>query len=380
MIEQFPEQARYEKIMDSVRSFFIKENISSFPIDPFEIIRKNKWGLMTYSEIAEDTGLSIEMVVKGCQSEDGYIIRDNDNYCIAYNDTITTPGRIRFTLMHEIGHIYLNHLVDFNETMLKRSRLTRSKYEILEREAHAFARNSLAPAILTNVIIARNPADVKYSLMSHFGITYSAAKTRLEFLRWDLKWASKYLTFYYSKFNDFLHKLAYGYHCFRCRFSFKSENAKFCPICGNGLLSKTWSDSRVIYDGYELDENGRALTCPRCGNEELDYEGDYCKICGVYLVNKCTNVIYYSNGDIQWECGTIAEGNARYCVNCGHQTSYFQQGLLKPWNEARVTSYKVNNESDNPFKPANEVAASKEEHPFADVDKPIDINNDDLPF
>ncbi len=63
------------------------------------------------------------------------------------NDTIRSQGRIRFTLMHEIAHILLTHLIDFNETILIRNALTKSKYKILENESNAFARNVLIPAI-----------------------------------------------------------------------------------------------------------------------------------------------------------------------------------------------------------------------------------------
>src|SRR5690606_10624217 len=135
----FPKSTRYDLIMKVVYNFFVSENITTFPINPFEIIKKNKWGLMTYSEIAMENDMSIKEVIKACQSEDGYVIKDNDNYTIAYNDTIDNFGRIRFTLMHEIGHIKLNHLIEFEETILNRGKLTKSKYKILEREAHAFA-------------------------------------------------------------------------------------------------------------------------------------------------------------------------------------------------------------------------------------------------
>ncbi|HZK24080.1 MAG TPA: hypothetical protein VFC74_01695, partial [Oscillospiraceae bacterium] len=34
------------------------------------------------------------------------------------------------------------------------------------------------------------------------------------------------------------------------------------------------------------DKDGRPSVCPRCSNEELN--GEYCKICGTYIVNKCS--------------------------------------------------------------------------------------------
>lgn len=369
---KFPTQTRYRKIMKAVYDFFIKEGIKNFPIDPFKIIKMNKWGLITYSELGEKHGMSVEMIIKAFQSEDGYIIRDNDNYTISYNDTITNPGRIRFTLMHEIGHIYLNHLVDFKETMLRRSKLTRSKYEILEREAHAFARNTLAPPVIVNRIKANRPTIIKDILMSYFKITHHAARTRLDFLKWDSIWAIQYSFFYVNHFKDFIHKVIHELYCFKCGHTFESKDAKFCPICGNNHLAKSLGDDGMIYDGYELDENGRALTCPRCRNEELDYNGDYCKVCGVYLVNKCTNETYDDFGNVDWRCDTIAKGNARYCMECGKETTYFDQKLLRPWK----VIFQEQKEIEEIIGTEEEVAASKENN----NGKPINISDDDLPF
>lgn len=120
----FPRTARYNKVMVHVNNLFIQEDIKTFPIDPFQIIENNKWGLVTYSELAWEKGVLVEDIIEAFQSEDGYTIYDGTNYTIAYNNTIKNRGRIRFTLMHEIGHIYMNHLVDFEETILMRNTLT----------------------------------------------------------------------------------------------------------------------------------------------------------------------------------------------------------------------------------------------------------------
>lgn len=87
----------------------------------------------------------------------------------------------------------------------------------------------------------------------------------------------------------------------------------------------------MIYDdGYELDEKGRALICPRCGNEQMAGNGRYCRICSSNLVNRCIN-----DGDSYDSCGKIAPGNARYCEYCGCETTFFKDELLKPWKEAK---------------------------------------------
>ena len=99
----------------------------------------------------------------------------------------------------------------------------------------------------------------------------------------------------------------------------------------------------MIYDdGYKLDRDGRATICPRCENQEIE-EGDYCKICGAYLINKCTNE---DNG--YESCGRIADGNARFCIYCGCDTTFYRNGLLKPWGEF------LSQENDNEAAAVNE--------------------------
>ncbi len=86
------------------------------------------------------------------------------------------------------------------------------------------------------------------------------------------------------------------------------------------------------YTGYELDENGRAIICPRCENEEIN-GGEYCKICGISIINKCTRKEFDWNGNLEFECNEIAEGNARYCIHCGGETAFLVNNLLQPWDE-----------------------------------------------
>lgn len=81
-------------------------------------------------------------------------------------------------------------------------------------------------------------------------------------------------------------------------------------------------------DIYILDDSGRPKECPICKNEDL-LEGEFCKICGSPIINRCTNIADNPYDD---SCGIFADGNARYCIQCGHPTSYFSTGMLQPWN------------------------------------------------
>lgn len=335
-----PRSARYDKIMDSVNNFFLREKISSFPIDPFEIIKKNNWGLVSYSQLAEEHGVTIDNIIKAFQSKDGYVMLDSHNYTIAYNDTVEYKGRIRFTLMHEIGHIELNHLKDFDETILRRSQLTKSEYEILEREAHAFARNTLAPAVVIETIEAYQENRLSISeIRNNFFITKGAAEIRVNMFEWDLKHSSKYRHNLVDNFKNYFNDLIYGKQCIECKHYFAIRESSFCPICISQRHSKkTRGNFNMIYEGVNVDNKSRAIVCPKCENEELNYEANLCKICNVELVNKCANTFEYNNFSeeeyIEKEsCETLLPGNARYCYKCGNESTYYQNNFLRAWNQ-----------------------------------------------
>ncbi|MCM3594179.1 ImmA/IrrE family metallo-endopeptidase [Metabacillus idriensis] len=181
---RIPRKPRYRNVHTAVREFLETENIDRFPIDPFHIIAMNGWNLTSYSALAEMNNLSIKDVIIGFQSMDGYVtFSPMDGYSIAYNDQIGSEGRIRFTLMHEVGHIYMKHLIDFEQTLLRRSKLNHNEYTVLEEEANVFARNALAPALVVKGLECREVKDLK----EMFILSNKAADVRLNSLENDLK-------------------------------------------------------------------------------------------------------------------------------------------------------------------------------------------------
>ncbi|HZG81580.1 MAG TPA: ImmA/IrrE family metallo-endopeptidase [Brevibacillus sp.] len=261
----FPNSARYGWVIKLVHKFLLENNISSFPVDPFKIIEANKWGLITFTELATEHNVSIAEVIEAFQSEDGYTMYDGSGYTIAYNDTIGSPGRIRFTLMHEIGHIYLKHLVDFEETILRRSTLTERKYKVLENETNCFARNVLAPAPIVNRLKLRSAID----LVHHFHVTEAAARTRLDLLKRDSIFTINFALSLINQFRKYLHIVANSKYCYCCKYHFLHETAVYCPICGSRKLSKRKGFEIMNYSGIKVDENYRAIQCPTCENENV---------------------------------------------------------------------------------------------------------------
>ena len=123
------EYSRYEEIKEVVAKTLQLGQVSELPICPYTLADSLGIKQITYSSLSEEKKAACFEL-----SDEGFIL-DNDIY---YND-LMYEKRTRFTLMHEIGHIMLDHRVES---------------DIAEKEANFFAKYILAPPIL---ILAHDP-------------------------------------------------------------------------------------------------------------------------------------------------------------------------------------------------------------------------------
>lgn len=307
-----PKYARYDYCIQKANEFLLKENISFFPFDSDPIILKNKWARKKYTSLALENNCTLNDVIEAFGSEDAYSIFNGRNYTISYNDK-QQPKRIYFTKLHEIGHIYLNHFCEFEETRLNRSNISNSQYKVLENEANCFARNVLAPAFLVKSLNLNTISKIA----DYFKITLSAAKARLDLLEYDYKYIvnsnDKILFNLCKKFNL---KIS----CSNCNHNFLYNNSiNYCPICGTNNFK--YGDDIMMYSQIELNEYNKTKICPMCENELTNIKGEYCQICGLNITNKCSN----------WNCQELLSGSARYCNYCGAESTFLQDGILKNW-------------------------------------------------
>lgn len=125
----------------------VKYSDGKLPINPFNIISKIKnIKLMTYSEFAKSlqnkqAELSIEEIKCQFESDRGFLKKKGKKYILAYNE-LDPPWVIKWTLFHELGHYFLDHLTE-NYSLLF---CDGQRYaEIKEKEANYFAKHCSCP-------------------------------------------------------------------------------------------------------------------------------------------------------------------------------------------------------------------------------------------
>jgi len=284
----------------------------------------------SYTKFSIQTGLTIEDICDYFESDLGACAYDHkrERYIIYYNDTKMNTGLTRFTIAHELGHIFLQHHRKADTDIMLRKGISAGAYKRFENEANCFARNFLSPQPL---VISLADASNCYSITEvseAFNISYDAATARINFLSVDGYRIQPEHKVYFGQYN-----LLYGYYCMNCK-SAEAGHSQYCKICGEENSVFVKGVDRLIYgDGVELDENMKVLKCPLCDNEDFSENAEHCKICGTKVYNYCLGQeIYDYNGNFDDRIYHKNPSNARFCETCGNKTEFFQNKLLKPWD------------------------------------------------
>lgn len=161
-----PKDPRFEDVKKIARNFLLDEEINSLPINSFEIAKKLDIELVPYSLSKYKPLSDIDV--------DGAVTYWDGRIAIFYNNNITCKERINWTIMHEIGHIYLSHF-KYDKTLWM-SNLSEEERRVLEIEAHCFASEVLAPFAILNKLDIKDHTDI----MTLCGISSSAAQRRFE--------------------------------------------------------------------------------------------------------------------------------------------------------------------------------------------------------
>lgn len=124
------------RIIEKTLEVYKKCDIKKFPIDCFKVIKGLGIPVYKYSELPESK-------VKKCLlvSNDAFTLQG----IIFYNDMFPHKERQRFTLMHEVAHIVLNHVGECVEN---------------EKEADFFSSNILAPRAIMLYLHCESVKDI----------------------------------------------------------------------------------------------------------------------------------------------------------------------------------------------------------------------------
>ena len=211
----------YDKIKYTIVLIYEQCNVKELPFDCFHLLEQKGFSCKKYSQLSESK-------YQACMelSPDSCTIGNT----IYYNDK-KSPRRIRFSLMHELGHIELN---TDNET-----------------EANLFSSNILCPSIALHFSKLTNIREIA----NLFNISLECAKYAKEFYE---KWLYSvktygmtdidrkiYQHFYHQDIRKFIFKET---QCIYCDTIIYNSNKPICNKCDKPVLSE-----KNIYDTQATD-------------------------------------------------------------------------------------------------------------------------------
>jgi Zn-dependent peptidase ImmA (M78 family) len=164
---------------------------------------------------------------------------------IYYNDNMI-KGKIRFSIMHELGHIVLEHR-DY-------------KNDIYEAEANYFASHMLAPRMAIHYSRCKNYVDVS----KRFNISYEAAQYAFDdYRRWHRKAVYKMSPIDKAMYRHFYNDIYKGF----------VYSIKKCKICGKEKLNDYSSYCDKCYNRVSILEYARNSSAFHAAEEVWLYGG-----------------------------------------------------------------------------------------------------------
>ena len=193
----------YKKARDASWKILIDCGVSSLPVDVGKICKTLGYKLYTYeagAKIIEAVGLTPQI-----KRSDGFtIVKDGTPYI--FFDSKRSPGRRRFTVAHEIGHIVLGHVGPGQYTVINRE--PSAGDDPMETQANQLAARLLAPACVLHAA----GAETAEQISAMCNISLPAAQFRAQRMK-TLNKRHKYLTSplerkVLAQFTDYLSSLS----------------------------------------------------------------------------------------------------------------------------------------------------------------------------
>lgn len=182
--------ARYQKARNASWQTLIDYKVFALPVDVVDIANKAGISIVKDSDVHELN-----------DNELGAGIFDGEKWFIVYDDAMV-KGRIRFTIAHELGHIFLGHPLKEHNS---RKFFDASKPAV-ETQADIFASRLLSPACVLWGLQVHTVDEI----MNLCQVSRKAAQIRLERME-ELYKRNRFLTSplekqVFDQFHDFIEK------------------------------------------------------------------------------------------------------------------------------------------------------------------------------
>ena len=292
------------RVFYCAHQFLREHDIHWLPVNPEDIIDKHSnWTLKYVHQIALEIGKSEQYVLDHVmRSQDGLSMYDvkADRYDILINAAEDrSPGRILWTKMHEIGHIYLGHLRNNHLTEIVKEELPPEVYEQMEFEADMFAGEVLASKWLLRGLDVYD----EEAITTICGISDPAAHSRYVRATEDYKFTPANAILTQARFADYCKEITV---CMDKDEMLVPELAVFNP-------------PRTKYAKPKAKFLRRPGECPYCGGSHTK-GANYCPHCGTALKP-------ITKSEETEPCGNIQGADAAFCEQCGKPIFRTRQGF-----------------------------------------------------
>lgn len=158
----------YDRVQLAATRLLIHQSISGLPVTPEWMTFDRPIYFDTIQSYCQKTHMAPDFFMDGSHNlVDGYTVKNGITNIVLYNRQVSW-GRRKFTLAHELGHIYLGHSSCGPEE---------------EKEANWFASQLLMPECVLMEIFQRDGRLLEQDVQHWFMVSASAARTRINQLK-----------------------------------------------------------------------------------------------------------------------------------------------------------------------------------------------------
>lgn len=237
---------------------------------------------------------------------------------------------IKFDCMHELIHYFWHDKNIYHCTYKNGKAEIKYYYEWEANEGAAeflVPYKILIPLIFQDGYILLNKNIIIEKLSKIFKVSEAVIELRLATLEYEIYQYSKGVPLneieLLSKRQQEIKKITFvspfKITCVNCKAEIEGHQ-RYCPVCGKKKQNQFIRGDYSIMTYDKIDKS----KCPKCKNENVDFiNSNYCNICGQNLKNFCTN--------LDCEVGSLSL-DSRYCYECGSESSFFKNKLLKDYN------------------------------------------------